>query len=78
MAHDNLTAVLRDRVRQAEEKYTHASAAAAKVEKEYIPHTPDDHLQQALLVVNGARQEYLRVLHILTQLLVAAEIPEKK
>ena len=78
-----LQAEWQERVHQAELKYTQASAAAAKVQAEYKsqqPQTADRHyaLQQALQVENDARHEYMRVLQIQTQLLVAGEIPKEK
>ena len=80
MSDAGLEALWRERVRQAEVKYMQASAHAAKVQAEYgqQSHTSDDYyaLQQALRVEDESRQEYMRVLHILTQLLVAGEIPE--
>ena len=78
----DVEAVWRERVRQAELKYTQASAHAAKVQKEYAhePHTPDGAyaVQQALRVENETRQEYMHVLHLLTRLLVAGEIPDEE
>ena len=80
MGDARLQALWRERVHQAELKYTEASAHAAKVQQEYArePHTPDGAyaLQQALQVENETRQEYMRVLHLLTRLLAAGEIPE--
>lgn len=80
MSEVGLEALWRERVRQAEAKYMQASAHAAKVQADYgqQPHTSDDHyvLQQALKVEDETRQEYMRVLHLLTRLLVAGEIPE--
>ena len=80
MSDASLETIWRERVRQAELKYTQASAHAAKVQKEYAhqPRTQDGSyaLQHALRVENETRQEYMHVLHLLTRLLVAGEKPE--
>ena len=60
----------RERVRQAEAKYTQASAVAAKIQDRYGNQPPPDPaLQDALRVENAARAEYMEALEILTRLL---------
>jgi hypothetical protein len=77
-----LEAIWRERVHIAEEKYSLASAHCCKVQADYrdgqLPSPDGDYaLQQAVKGEKEARAEYMKVLHILTRLLVAGEIPEE-
>jgi hypothetical protein len=75
-------AIWRERARIAEEKYSAASAHCCQIQADYAgEHLPsadgNDALQQALKAETEARAEYMHVLHILSRLLVAGEIPDE-
>lgn len=77
-----LEAIWRERVHIAEEKYSLASAHCCKVQADYaggqLPSPDGDYaLQQAVKGEKEARAEYMKLLHILTRLLVAGEVPEE-
>lgn len=53
----------RERLRQARENYTHASAIAAKIQR---GQTPEEEVERALRAEVEARDEYMRVLRNFT------------
>lgn len=54
----------RERLRQARENYTHASAIAARIQR---AQTPDEEVDKALRAERQARDEYMRVLRSFTR-----------
>ena len=57
----------RQRLRQAQEQYIHASATAAKLK--HSQSESDEEFEQALRAERQARDEYMTVLGILTRVL---------